>query len=149
MTKFNVTKIISYDAELLKDIVLDIEKYPNFLPWCSGAQILSRKSDIITAELEVIFVPFKQSYISEVRVRELKEGGYLIDTRAISGPFEHLNSIWEIKMHDNGSLVQFSIDFALKSKILGSIIGVFFLNTAQEMVSAFEKRAHFISDIKH
>jgi coenzyme Q-binding protein COQ10 len=140
MTKFNITKEIQCDAELINNVILDIEKYPEFLPWCNDAKILEYNNRFLIAELQIRFASFQESYISKVSFGKLKEK-YFVNTEAISGPFAHLNSSWEIKMHNNLSLVHFSIDFTLKSKILGSIIGVFFLSASQKMISAFEERA--------
>ncbi|MGC0371455.1 MAG: hypothetical protein DGJ47_000144 [Rickettsiaceae bacterium] len=144
MHKFSSNKITPYPVDLIKSIILDIESYPIFLPWCKSATILSRDKELITASLGVSFKSFSESYVSQVTTIE-KEGTTIIQSKAISGPFKHLNSIWRIESHNNLTKVNFSIDFQLKSKILDIVIGMVLYKSAEEMMVAFELRAKELS----
>jgi coenzyme Q-binding protein COQ10 len=141
MHSFRETRIMPYRAELIRDIILDIEKYPEFLPWCKSAKIIEPKNeDFLTAELVIEFSGFVENYVSKV-VTNCEKDSYTIKVVAISGPFKHLNNIWQIKQLDNGTKVDFSIDFAFKSRILGIIVGMVFSVATEKMIGAFESRA--------
>jgi coenzyme Q-binding protein COQ10 len=144
MHSFKETKLMKCDADLISEIVMDIEKYSEFLPWCSSAVILSKEDNLIVAKLEISFKGFSESYISRV-VKEQRENGYLIKTEAISGPFRYLKNNWHIKQLQNGSEINFSIDFEFKSTILDMLIGLIFSEATKKMIAAFEDRANRLS----
>ncbi len=146
MHSFQETRIMPYKADLIDDIIMDIEKYPEFLPWCQKAKIISKNDDFLTAELSVEFKGFTENYISKVN-REAKDGRYYIEVVAISGPFKLLKNIWSIKQLDNRAEVDFSIDFEFKSRILDMIIGMVFSIATEKMIGAFEARADELSKI--
>ena len=144
MRSFQETRIMPYDAGLIYDIVMDIEKYPQFLPWCSSAVILSKREEYLTAKLVVEFKNFSESYVSKVFSRQTLES-YDIEVQAISGPFRHLRNIWQIKSLNNASEVKFSIDFEFKSIIMDMLIGIVFSTATEKMIVAFEARAKELS----
>lgn len=143
MHSFNDTRLLPYQAELVRDIVLDIEKYPEFLPWCSKAKLLSKAETELTAELTINFKLFTESYKSRIITTENKES-FEINVEAISGPFKKLTNFWSIKKLNNDCEVNFSIDFECKSMILDSVIGTFFSMATNKMINAFETRARYI-----
>ena len=140
MHHFESYKEIAYPINLVKKIILDIEDYPLFLPWCEKATILSSNEEEIIANLRISFRNFTEEYISKAKVSE-NAGTILIESEAISGPFQKLSSIWTLKPEDKGTKLHFSIDFQLKSKILDIVVGMVFYTATQEMITAFEKRA--------
>lgn len=144
MHSFTETRNMPYSASLINSIVLDIEKYPEFLPWCSKAKIISKNDDYVTAELEITFKGFTESYISKV-YHTMTDEQYLIEVVAISGPFKHLKNVWSINNANNCSEVKFSIDFEFKSRILDMVIGMIFSTTTEKMITAFESRAKDLS----
>ena len=135
-----------YKASLISEIIMDIEKYPEFLPWCKKARIIEKNDDFLTAELFVEFKGFTESYVSKV-ITSSENNSYCIEVVAISGPFKLLKNIWTIKQLDNGAKVDFSIDFAFKSRILDMIIGMVFSIATEKMIGAFEDRADELSKI--
>jgi coenzyme Q-binding protein COQ10 len=135
-----------FDHVLIDKIIMDIEKYPEFLPWCKKARIISENDDFLTAELSVEFKGFTETYVSKVR-RTVEKGQYYIEVVAISGPFKLLKNIWSIKELDNRAEVDFSIDFEFKSRILDMVIGMFFSTATEKMIGAFETRAGKLSEI--
>jgi len=135
-----------YKADLIDQIIMDIERYPEFLPWCQKARIISKSDDFLTAELCVEFKGFTESYVSKV-TRNTKSGKHYIEVVAISGPFKLLKNIWSIKQLDNGAEVDFSIDFEFKSRILDLVIGMVFSTATEKMIGAFEARADELSKI--
>lgn len=133
-----------YKANLIREIIMDIEKYPEFLPWCKKAKIIAKNDDFFTAELFLEFKGFTESYVSKVMTSS-ENGSYCIEVVAISGPFKLLKNIWTIKQLDNGTKVDFSIDFVLKSRILDMIVGMIFSVATEKMIGAFEARANELS----
>lgn len=145
MYSFKQQKLIPYKAELIRDIIMDIEKYPEFLPWCHSAEILpSGEPPCLRAKLEIRFKMFLESYISKISLAS-DNNKYIIKSDSVSGIFEHLNSMWIITNNNNFSIVDFFIDFKLKSPILNAVIGVFFSSVTEKMIEAFENRAKIIS----
>lgn len=136
---FKDSKLMPYEAKIIKDVIMDVEQYPNFLPWCSSSNILTRNDDFITVKLGIIFKGFSESYISRIRLEETEEQ-YTIFVDAISGPFEFLKNVWIIKKGNKLTKVDFSIDFKLKSKILDIVIGMVFSSATEKMIMAFEKQ---------
>ncbi len=144
MHSFKETRLMKHDADLISTIVMDIEKYSDFLPWCTSAVILSKSENVITAKLEVNFKGVSESYVSRVeKVQNLDH--FLITTEAISGPFLYLKNSWHIKRLENGSEINFSIDFEFKSTILDMVIGLIFSVATKKMIAAFEDRANKLS----
>ncbi len=130
-------KIIPYRPEQLFDLVADVGKYPEFLPWCVGARVRSRTEHELVADLTIGFGPFRESFTSRVtldrpsRVRVSYE----------DGPFRYLNNQWGFQPNPRGSEVRFFVDFEFRSRILQAAIGVVFNEAVRRMVNAFIKRA--------
>lgn len=140
MHSFKEVRKMPYKAEDIVDIILDIEKYPEFLPWCSSAKVISRENNSIVADLIVEFKGFLENYRSQITSHK-EDDYFLISVEAISGPFEYLRNSWKIKNLNNGCEIEFFIAFEFKSKILGMVIGMVFSIATEKMISAFEDRA--------
>ena len=134
------TKVIAYSPEQLFDLVADVGKYPQFLPWCVAARVRSRSETEMVADLTIGFGPFRESFTSRV-VMERPER---ILVRYENGPFRYLKNQWVFKPHERGALVEFFVDFEFRSRILQSAIGVVFNEAVRRMVNAFIKRARDI-----
>lgn len=142
MPSLNETKTFAYPAHKIHELVMDIEKYPEFLPWCRQAKIIDRvSSSELTADLLVSFKNFFEKYRSEVK--HGKHGAeYFIETRAIQGPFKSLFSSWKIReIAENKCEVEFFIEFQFNSFILEKMIGGIFEKAALKMMRSFESRA--------
>ncbi|HJK86249.1 MAG TPA: type II toxin-antitoxin system RatA family toxin [Candidatus Megaira endosymbiont of Nemacystus decipiens] len=147
MHKFQKSKTIPYPALLIKNVIMDIEKYPEFLPWCSQAIILEQNHDFIIAQLNIKFQNFEESYISKTTIEETSDSTIKIETRSISGPFQNLLSIWELKSLDKLTKVNFSIDFCFKSQILNVVIGTIFHAASKKMIASFENRVKKLHNV--
>ncbi len=134
---------LPYTADEMLDLVLDIEKYPEFLPWCVGLRIRSREqldsAELITADLAVGFKAFRETFTSRVKTdRKARR----VDVDYLDGPFSYLHNRWQFEPHDDGSCtVDFSIDFEFKNRALKLAMSQVFGRAVQHMVSSFEKRA--------
>ncbi|MFK7974188.1 MAG: type II toxin-antitoxin system RatA family toxin [Rickettsiaceae bacterium] len=133
-----------YEVEEIVAIVLDIDKYPEFLPWCSSAKILSSTADEQTAQLEITFKGYVENYVSRVLLTK-DHNQYIVTSEAISGHFKYLKSTWVVQKKNNLSQVEFFIDFQFKSKILNSIVGLMLSTAINKIITAFEDRVRALS----
>jgi coenzyme Q-binding protein COQ10 len=130
-------KILRYTPEQLFDLVADVRRYPEFLPWCVGARVLSRDEKELVADLTIGFKMFRETFRSHVAL----ERPQLIHVRYLNGPFRYLNNHWRFDPHPLGSEVDFFVDFEFRSRLLQAVIGTVFNEAVRVMVRAFERRA--------
>ena len=143
MPSASIKKEISCSKENLIKMVLDIEKYPEFVPWCLEGEILQKKEESsvieITANLTIGKSFFNETYKSFV-IYKKKLDSILVTN--INGPLKHLENNWHFKKVDkNTSIIDFSIDFELKNKVLNVIMLKSFDIGLKKIADAFEKRA--------
>ena len=131
-------KPLPYAPEQMFNLVADIEKYPEFLPWCVGTRIRSREGDVLIADMVIGYKMFRERFTSRV---ELTHPGR-VDVSYYEGPFKYLNNHWIFMEQPDGTcVVDFYVDFEFRSRLLQKMIGVVFEKAVQIMVSAFEERA--------
>jgi coenzyme Q-binding protein COQ10 len=129
---------LPYSAEQLFDLVADVERYPEFLPWCLAARIRERKENTITADLLIGFKMVRERFTSRVVLDRPKR----IDVSYSEGPFRYLNNHWIfLPQDDGGCVIDFYVDFEFRSRMLQKIIGLLFNEAVRRMVGAFEARA--------
>ena len=132
-------RVIPYSAKQMFDLVLDVEKYPEFLPWCTAARIREKKQDVIIADLVIGYKMISDTYTSRITFKRNEK----INVDYESGPLHYLNNHWIFKdMKDKGCEVDFFVDFAFQSHILQGAMEFFFNEAVSVMVNAFEERAH-------
>lgn len=132
------THYLPYSPEQLYDLVADIEKYPEFLPWCAAVRILSQSETEMLADLSVGYKFFRETFRSRVHLIPKTR----IDVEYINGPFHRLNNHWIFKKGaGSGTDIEFFIDFEFKSKFFQSAIRMVFESAFDQMLSSFEKRA--------
>ena len=138
MIKFNVNKLLPYSSLQIYDLVIDINSYPDFLPWCLSAKEYGTNKKKFVADLEIGYKFLKESFSSEVLANSPKR----IFSTAISGPFKVLNNEWQFKdLSNNKCEVQLKIEFKFKSALMHGMIGKIFENSSRTMIDAFEERA--------
>ena len=124
------------------DLVADVAKYPEFLPWCAAARIRKRyeqgEAEVMEADLVISFKVFRERFGSRVTLwpAEMK-----IDTSYIDGPFRYLDSTWRFEDTEVGCKVSFDVEFEFRNAILQRVIGLVFNEAMQRVVQAFETRA--------
>ena len=142
MPTHSEVRSLPYSAGQMYALVADVERYSEFLPWCSAARIRQRvqkgESEILDADLVISFKVFREKFGSRVT---LWENMYKIDTEYLDGPFKYMQSNWSFSDTDEGCDVEFFVDFEFKNAILQRIIGVVFNEAMQRIVRAFETRA--------
>tara|TARA_B100001250_G_scaffold131967_1_gene112690 strand:+ start:1230 stop:1685 length:456 start_codon:yes stop_codon:yes gene_type:complete len=142
MPKASVKRSISCKKEQLIDLVLDIEKYPDFVPFCIDAKVHERKKQgdllLIVADLTIGKRPFKDTYKSDVKFNKKKDSIYVTN---LDGPLKHLENKWYFKEENKITVVSFEVDFELKNDFLNIIMTKSFQFGLDKIADAFEKRA--------
>jgi coenzyme Q-binding protein COQ10 len=141
MPTHHETQILPYTPQQLYALVADIERYPDFLPWCRAARILEWKGNVQLAELIISFKGLTESYVSRVALTPPENGEGSIDVQLVRGPFQHLANHWKFVAHESGTALDFFVDFRFKSRILEGLIGGLFERATVKMVNAFKARA--------
>jgi coenzyme Q-binding protein COQ10 len=146
MPSHSESRILSYPAELMYAIVADVERYPEFLPWCAALRVLSRervaKHDHLLAEMLVGFAALRERYTSRV---VLDATALTVDATQTEGPFRQLESHWRFVPEAEGCRVDFSIAFEFKNRMLDTVAGRSFELVLLKMTDAFEARARALS----
>ena len=136
------TRKLPYSARQMYDLVADVARYPEFLPWNSAARIRSRTpcdgGEVMEADLVISFKLFRERFGS--RVTLLPDQGRIL-TEYIDGPFKHLKSVWTFADVPGGCDVTFDVDFEFRNAILAAVIGLVFNEAMTRVVRAFEARA--------
>lgn len=145
MQHLNEQRILNYKMQDLFDLVMDIESYPQFLPWISDATIISSKDNNIIADLTANFASVKQSYRSNVTYKLSTDSAY-VEAQSHTGPFKHLLSRWDLTANEDKTLVEFTLEFELKSKLMTNLVSPVIMQAQRKIISAFEERAHFIAN---
>ena len=145
MPKASVTRNIGREKQKLIDFVLDIEKYPEFIPFCIDSKVYEKndKKDEITiiADLTIGKKPFIDTYKSDVRYDKRNDS---ICVTNIGGPLKHLQNNWKFIQKENYTEVQFDVDFEIKNKFLNMIMTKSFQFGLNKIADAFQKRAEKI-----
>ena len=145
MPKASVKRLIECKKNQLIDLVLDIEKYPEFVPFCLDAKIYEKKEKgdfiLIIADLTIGKGPFKDIYKSDVRFNKKDNS---IKVTNIRGPLNHLENIWRFNDHANGTEIYFDIDFEIENKFLNIVMDKSFQFGLDKIADAFQKRADYL-----
>ncbi len=134
---------LPFTAQQMYDLVADVARYPEFLPWCAAARVRrvtpDGPSQVMEADLVISFKVFRERFGSRVVLwpETLK-----IDTEYLDGPFKYMKSTWSFTArNDGGCDVHFFVDFEFRNAILQGIIGLVFNEAMHRIVRAFEARA--------
>ena len=144
MPRHSETRHLPYTARQMYDLVADVARYPEFLPWTAAARVRSVTpepdgSEVMEADLVISFKVFRERFGSRV---VLWPEVMKIDTEYLDGPFRFMRSNWAFADRDGGgSDVSFFVDFEFKNAILQALIGVVFDEAMRRVVRAFEARA--------
>lgn len=140
MPKLTLVETSPYSPQQLLALVVDVAKYPEFLPWCKAARINSREGDIFFADLVIAFKGFTEKYTSRVTV---SPQDLSVLAEMVEGPFHHLTNQWQLlELNNGGTEIHLALDFQFKSRILENLIGGLFQRASEKMVAAFRDRAN-------
>ena len=138
MPRHSETKYLPYTPEQLFDLVADVARYDEFLPWVVAVRVRSSSETETFADLVVGFNAFKERFTSRVK----KEHPRRIAVDYIEGPLKYLHNEWRFEpAADGGTNLEFSVDFAFKSRIFEALAGQMFDRALRRMTGAFETRA--------
>ena len=142
MPKASVKKLIECKKEQLIDLVLDIEKYPEFVPFCVAANVYEKKEKnnllLIVADLTIGKGPFKDTYKSDVKYNKKDDSIFVTN---LDGPLKYLKNIWHFKEKKNITEIFFEVDFELKNEFLNIVMTKSFQFALDKIAEAFQKRA--------
>ena len=142
MPKASVKRLIECKKDQLIDLVLDIEKYPEFVPFCLGSHIYEKNKEgnqtLIIADLTIGKGPFKDTYKSDVKFNNEDS---TINVTNIGGPLNHLENIWSFNETKVGTEISFNIDFEIQNKFLNVLMSKSFEFGLNKIADAFQKRA--------
>jgi len=143
MPRASVKRLIECEKNQLIDLVLDIEKYPIFVPYCIDAKIHERNDadDFVNliADLTIGKGPFKDTYKSDIKFNKKYNSIYVTN---INGPLKHLDNKWTFKDHKEGTEIYFEVDFEIKNKFLNILMTSSFQYGLDKIADAFQKRAN-------
>ncbi|MDC0196256.1 type II toxin-antitoxin system RatA family toxin [Gammaproteobacteria bacterium] len=136
---------LPHTPEHMFNLVSDVEKYPEFLPWCVGVRVKEKTAKRISADMMIGYKMFREKFSCKVNLTFPDR----IDVIYEDGPFKYLNNHWIfMKEKDGTCTVDFFVDFEFKATLLQKVIGVVFNEAVKIMVHAFEKRADTVYRLK-
>ncbi len=138
MTAISKSALVHYTPAEMYALVIDIEAYPQFLPWCSGSAILSQDEDEVRARVELSKGGVEKTFTTSNRHQQDK----MIEMRLVEGPFRHLEGFWRFDpLGDGACKVSLDLEFEFASRMLGLVVGPVFSQIANTLVDSFQKRA--------
>ena len=138
MPRHSETKYLPYSPEQMFDLVADVARYDEFLPWVSAVRVRSSSETEMVADLIVGFNAFKERFTS--RITKAKATHIMVDY--IEGPLKYLKNEWRFEAApEGGTNVHFSVDFAFRSRLFETLAGAMFDRALRRMTGAFEQRA--------
>ncbi len=140
MPEFRDNRLLPFPPKILYDIVLDIDQYPDFLPWCTRSEIVERfpGEDKLYASVSAGYALYSETYLSKVTFQENQR----IEANYIEGPFDNLHTIWQFKEHPDGCELDFFVAFEFNKGILNTVANHMIDQVTEKMVEAFVARAH-------
>ena len=144
-------RLLHHTPEQLFDLVADVEKYPEFLPWCVVTRVRERGEedghDMLISDMVIGYKMFREKFTSKVVCQRPGR----IDVSYFDGPFKYLNNHWIFEAgggEESKCMIDFYVDFEFKSRLFQAAIGAVFNKAVKRMIQAFEKRADELYGIK-
>jgi coenzyme Q-binding protein COQ10 len=137
MPRHTEKRLLPYTPEQLFDLVADVGRYQEFLPWVAATRVRANGETAMVADLVVGFKALQETFTSKVR----KQRPEAIDIDYVEGPLKYLHNSWRFRRVPGGTEVDFCVDFAFRSRIFEAIAGQMFDRALRRMINAFEERA--------
>ena len=129
---------LPHSAEQMYDLVADVKRYPEFLPWVSAIRVRQDGETEMLADMVVGFKALRETFSS--RVMKVPKSSIVVDY--LDGPMKHLHNSWKFEdVASGGSTVDFTVDFAFRNRVFEALAGQFFDSALRKMTSAFIERA--------
>jgi coenzyme Q-binding protein COQ10 len=130
-------RALPFSAEQMYDLVVDVRRYAEFLPWVAAVRVRSENDDELLADLVVGFKALRETFSS--RVLKTPKSKVLVDY--LDGPMRHLHNQWLFEEAADGCIVDFTVDFAFHNRIFEALAGQYFNTAIRKMTDAFIERA--------
>lgn len=138
MTEIHRSAIVPYSAHRMFDLVADIPSYPQFLPWCSGARIVTAKDDEMIAAIDIAYGGVNKTFST----RNLLQRGKIMEMRLIEGPFSFLQGYWQFTpFGEDASKISLDLEFRVANRLMSLALTPVFSNIANQLVDRFHQRA--------
>jgi coenzyme Q-binding protein COQ10 len=146
MPSFRTTRSVPHAPAQMFDLVADVERYPEFLPLCTGLRVRRRVQgepgvETLVAEMSIGFKRIAETFTTKVVLDRPKLD---INVSYIDGPFRYLENRWEFRPEGDGCAVRFFIDYEFRSLALGLVMGAMFDHAFRRFTDAFESRADLV-----
>lgn len=143
MVRHRLTRVLPYTPDQLFELVGDVERYPQFVPWITSLRTWNKRDEgggvtTLDAEAGVGFSFLRERFSTHVR---RDAAARCIDVSLISGPFRRLNNRWRFLPHDHGTCVEFEIDFEFKVGFLDRLLNANFNHAVDKLIRCFDERA--------
>lgn len=138
MPKHSETRRLPYTPEQMFDLVADVKRYPEFLPWVSAMRVRQDSDTATLADMIVGFKGLRETFTSKVVKKHPQE----VRVDYLDGPLKHLHNLWHFRSDGQGGvLVDFEVEFAFKNRLFEALAGQVFDSALRKMIGAFETRA--------
>ncbi|MGQ0577560.1 MAG: type II toxin-antitoxin system RatA family toxin [Betaproteobacteria bacterium] len=130
--------LVEYSASQMHALVEDVVRYPEFLPWCDGTEVLSREGDRAQVAIKIDYHGIRQRFSTQNR----SQPPYLIEMKLMDGPFRQLDGSWQFKpLGEQACKIEFRLHYEFSSSLLEKLVGPVFHYIASTFVEAFVRRA--------
>lgn len=141
MTAIHKSALVPYSAHEMYQLVADIEAYPQFLPWCGGARLISREPTVVAAAIEIAYGGINKTFTT----RNYLTPGARMQMELLDGPFKHLDGNWHFQeLGARESKITLDLDFEFSNKLMAFALSSTFSKIADSMVDSFLQRAHTV-----
>jgi len=137
MTVVKKSRVVSYTCEQMYELVNDIERYSEFVPYFSSSVVHHRDEDEVQATLSISAAGISKSFTTRNRLQSNK----MIEMRLVDGPFSHLEGFWRFDEVAEGCLISFDLEFEFAGRMFSMLLGPVFEQVTDKMVDAFCDRA--------
>ncbi|MGU3313973.1 MAG: type II toxin-antitoxin system RatA family toxin [Sphingomonas sp.] len=140
MPKHSETRHLPYTPEQMFDMVADVKRYPEFLPWVSAMRVRQDSDTATLADMIVGFKGLRETFTSKVE----KTRAETIHVEYVDGPLKYLHNDWRFRAEEGGCAVDFAVDFQFKNRMFEMLAGQVFGVALRRMIGAFEDRAKIL-----
>jgi len=146
--KVQKSALVLYSADLMYELVNRVDAYPEFLPWCGGAQVFEESEDSMVAEIVIDFKGVRQSFkTANELIRPIDSTPGIIKLHLVDGPFKSLSGEWRFYgLGGLGSRVEFDLDYEFSSVVLAKLLSPVFDRIAETLVDSFVARAEAVHE---
>lgn len=138
MSSIHRSALVPYSDHEMYVLVSDIASYPEFLPWCGGAQVLSQDEDTVIAAITIAYSGVHKTFTT----RNLLQKDKMMEMQLVEGPFRYLHGFWRFTALDAGACkISLDLDFEVANRLLAAVMTPMFSKIASELVDGFHRRA--------